>query len=316
VTSWPYRAVWEIATGQLGSITRIQLYEFGVGRGAIDHALKCGLIRQVHRGVYAVGHFSLPPFAAEMAAVLAVGEGALLSHYSAAVMWGLIPAVEGDIDVTLVGQDRSRSRDGIRVHRVKSMPPRDAGSLRNIPITRPARALLDITPDLRPPELERTFDAALKGKIVTRSAVAETAARSPGRPGAARLAALARAELGDPADTRSWPEGQFLTLIRAGGLPEPELNVRFGRYRIDALWRTHRLAVEIDSYGFHSTRRSFESDHERDLALAAAGFTVMRFTREQIVKQPELVLVRLARRLGELEAQHSHVRPEVFGRGA
>jgi hypothetical protein len=271
VTSWLHRPVSDIATRQLGLITRIQLYELGVGRGAVDHALESGLIRQVHRGVYAVGHFSLPPFAAEMAAVLAVGEGTLLSHQSAAAMWGLIPPVEGDIDVTLVDQDRSRSRAGIRVHRVKSMAPRDATTLRNIPITSPARALLDITPDLRAPELERTFDEGLKGKILTRSAVAETAARSQHRPGAARLVALARAELGSPADTRSWAEGRLRVLIRAGGLPEPEFNAPVGRYRVDALWRRHGLIVEVDGYAFHSTRRSFENDHERDLALTAVG---------------------------------------------
>lgn len=314
MTSWPYRAVGEIATLQFGLITRIQLYELGVGRAPIDHALECGLITQIHRGVYAVGHLSLAPFAPEMAAVLAVGEGALLSHHSAAAMWGLIPAIEGDIDVTLVGQDRSRSRAGIRVHRVKCLDSRDMDSLRNIPITSPARALRDITPALHPPELGRTFDGALKGKIVTRRAVAETAARCRSRPGAAGLAALALAELGDPADTRSWAEGRLRTLIRAGGLPEPEYNAPVGRYRVDALWRRDRLIVEVDGYGFHSTRRSFESDHERDLVLSAAGFIVMRFTRDQIVKQPELVLVRLTRRLAELETQH--VRPRAFGQGA
>jgi very-short-patch-repair endonuclease len=304
VTPWPYRDVWETATRQLGLITRIQLYELGVGRGAIDHAMKCGLIRQIHRGVYAVGHSSLPPFASEMAAVLAAGDGALLSHRSAAAMWGLIAAVKGDIHVTVVGHDRARTRPGIRIHRIRALDTRDATSLHAIPITSPARTLLDITPDLRPRgELERTFDAALKGRIVTRSAVAATVARNGGRPGAPLLAALAQAELPGPADTRSQAEDQLRRLIRAGDLPEPVFNARVGRYTIDALWPRHRLAVEVDGYAFHSTRRSFESDHERDLVLSAAGFTVMRFTRDQIVKQPELVLVRLAQRLGEIEAQ-------------
>jgi very-short-patch-repair endonuclease len=85
---------------------------------------------------------------------------------------------------------------------------------------------------------------------------------------------------------------------------------------VDALWRRHRLIVEVDGYGFRSTRRSFENDHERDLVLTAAGFIVMRFTRDQIVKQPELVLVRLTRRLAELEAQDPRVLPRALGRSA
>jgi very-short-patch-repair endonuclease len=300
---WPDRKIGEIANRQYGLISRRQLFELGLTRGLVDKALARRRIVALHRGVYAVGHLSLPQLAPGMAAVLAVGDDALLSHHSAAAVWGFAPPREGDVDITVVGRDAGRKRAGIHVHLAGALHPRDAGRIHNIPITAAARTLLDITPNLTPRQLERAFDRALKSRIVTRHAVAETAARAERRPGAARLAALARAELRAPADTRSEAEERFHGLIRAGGLPEPELNVRLGRYTVDALWRRHRLVVEVDGYEFHSTRWSFESDRERDLELSSAGFEVMRFTWDQILNQPESVLVRLTQRLAGAAAQ-------------
>jgi very-short-patch-repair endonuclease len=301
--SWPDVKVGETANHQHGLITRRQLFDLGLTRGLIDNAVARRRLVPVHRGVYAVGHLSLPQFAPYMAAVLAVGEAALLSHRSAAHVWGITAPREGDVDVTVVARDAGRRRPGIHVRGVADLDRHDATEWRSISITSPARTLLDITPALSPRDLERAFDGALKNRILTRHGAAETVARSPRLPGAARLAALARAELATSADTRSDTEERFLRMIRAGRLPEPEMNARLGPYTVDALWRQHRLVVELDSYGYHGTRWSFESDHERDLALSSAGFVVMRFTRDQIVDHPELVLVRLAQRLSAAEAQ-------------
>jgi very-short-patch-repair endonuclease len=304
LSSWPDRLVAEIAAAQLGLTTRWQLLDLGLSRAIIDHALARGRIIPVHRGVYAVGHVSLPPRAPFMAAVLAVGPGAVVSHCSAAALWGLVPSCADDqVDILLAGRDAGRRRQGIRVHRTPALHPRDATTYEQVPMTTPARALLDITPVLSQPQLEKSFDAGLKGRILTRHGVAVTVARSPDCRGAARLGALAESEFRGAPDTRSPAEEDFLKLVRAGGLPEPEMNARVGLYVIDALWRRLGLAVEIDGYEFHSTKRSFESDHERDQVMTDAGFAVLRFTRDQIVKQPELVLVRLTRRLWELEAQ-------------
>jgi very-short-patch-repair endonuclease len=294
----------EIAGRQHGLITRRELGDLGPTRTMIDNAISRGRLIPVHQGVYAVGHPSLPPLAPFMAAVLAVGRGAVVSHRSAATLWGLIQHTSEPVDITVVGRDAGRRRERIRVHKLATLDPRDATTHHGIPITTSARALLDITPGLTEPELERTFDSALKQRSLTRHAVATTVARYPRRRGAARLAALARAELRTSADTESDTEDRFLELVRAGGLPEPEFNVRLlGRYKVDALWRSHRLVVELDGYAFHSTKWSFETDHERDQVLADAGFAVMRFTRDQIVEQPALVLVRFTRRLAQLEAQ-------------
>ncbi|MFL5865422.1 MAG: type IV toxin-antitoxin system AbiEi family antitoxin domain-containing protein, partial [Solirubrobacteraceae bacterium] len=182
-----------MADAQHGVITRGQLSAVGLTRALIDHAVARGRLIPMHRGVYAVARRSLPPLAPYLAAVLAVGDGTFLSHHTAAGVWGLRPASPGDVDVTVVGRDAGRRRAGIHVHRCASIDPRDTTRRHNIPITSPALTLLNITPGLGARDLERTFDAALKGRIVTRAAVAETVARNPQRPGAARLAALAHA---------------------------------------------------------------------------------------------------------------------------
>lgn len=254
----------------------------------------------MHRGVYALAHVALPAHAADLAAVLAVGEGAYVSHHSAAAIWAMAPERQRAVQVTLVGRDAGRRRPGIEVHQTRTMDRRDVTTCRGIPLTRPARVLLDIAPSLRRRELERMFDRGLKERLFSRHTVATLVARNPRRPGAALLGALAEAEGRFSTVTRSPPEETLLPLIRAGGLPEPEVNGWLGPYEIDFLWRSERLVVQVDGYQFHSTRRTFEADHALDLELESDGWVVMRFTRDQVEEQPELVLVKLAQRLDQL----------------
>jgi very-short-patch-repair endonuclease len=302
-TRWPDREIGEIAARELSLITRLQLMALGLTRSDIDYSLARGRLRLIHRGVYAVGHQALTEQSAALAAVLAVGTGAFVSHHSAAALWGMATRRRGDVQVTLVARDAGRRRPGIEVHQAKTLDRQDVTTRFGTPIVSAARALLTITPALSDRELERIFDNGLKRRLFTRAAVAGAAGRSSWLPGAARLAALAADELRVPRITRSDAEEKLLALIRAAGLPMPEVNARLGRYEIDFLWRTLQLAVEVDGYEFHSTRRSFEADHARDLELESAGFHVMRFTRDQVVHQPELVLARIAQRIGELGAQ-------------
>jgi very-short-patch-repair endonuclease len=297
VRGWPDRAVAAIATAQLGLITRDQLVDLGLGRGAIEHGLERGRLTTIHRGVYALAHLALAPLARPLAAVLACGEAAFLSHHSAAAVWGFEPDAESETDVTVVGRDAARRRKGICVHRVAAIDQRDVCRHHNIPITSAVRSLLDIAPDLSDRELERAFDDGLVRRLFSRQAAIALLARSPHRPSGARLAELARVHDRALTVTRSDAEERFLTLVRRARLSEPEVNVRVGRYIADFLWRDQRLIVEVDGYAFHSSRRSFERDHERDLVLKAAGFDVLRFTRRQIVEEPELVIARLAQAL-------------------
>jgi len=299
-SAWPYRRIAEIAASQFGLITRCQLFDLGLSRAHVDKSLRLGRVVAVHRGVYAIAYRPLTRLAPYMAAVLAAGEGALLSHHSASGVWGLRPHQEGDVHVTVPGRDACRRRDGIVVHRTPALDRSEVTSRQGIPITTAARALLDVAPDLTDRQLERAFDRALTQHVTTRAAVAAVAGRSPRRAGASRLAALARAELAP--ETNSPAEETLLGLIRAGGLPMPQLNVWIGPYEIDMFWPDHQLSVEVDGFGFHATHRRFEHDHARDLALESMGLVVVRFTRDQVIEQPEMVLVTLAQRLAERAA--------------
>jgi very-short-patch-repair endonuclease len=253
-----------------------------------------------HQGVYAVGGLALPPFADELAAVLAVGEGAYLSHLSAAALWGMVPQPPRIVQITLVGRDAGRRRQGTEVHQTRAMDRRDVTTKQGIRVISPARVLLQIAPGLGGRALERMFDRGLKERRFSRHAVATVVARNPRAPAAARVRALAAADGRFSTVTKSPSEDEMLALVRAGGLPEPEVNVWVGPHEVDFLWRSERLIVFTDGYEFHSTHRSFEADHAQDLELEEDGLKVMRFTRDQVTNRPEWVLVRLAQRLAQL----------------
>ncbi len=246
----------------------------------------------MHRGVYALGHTALPELARETAAVLACGESAVLSHHSAAAVWGLRPSrTDVDVDVTVVGRNCG-VKHGIRLHRVQSLVAADVRRHESIPISSPARALLEVASDLSRRELERALDEGLVRGVLTRGAVRAMLTRNRRRRGSARLAALLSSGAATTI-TRSEAEERFLTLVRKGCLPQPEVNVRLGRYVADFLWRAERLVVETDGFAFHGDRGAFERDRRRDAELTAAGFTVLRFTWHQLLAEREVILVRL-----------------------
>ena len=285
-----------LARRQRGVVTRAQLVGLGFDPRAIDRRLAVGRLNRLHRGVYALGPIAVPE-AAEMAAVLACGEGAVLSHRSAAALWHLLPqpAKQGPIDVT-VPRSRSTHRPGIRIHRAGSLRPDEATKLRGIPITTPARTLLDLAAIVTLRELEQATAQALARSLARRSALLSLVAGHRGRSGTRSLRALLDAHE-RPALTRSEAEERLLAVIRKAQLPTPDVNVRLGPYEVDFLWRDAGLVVEVDGFAFHSDRVRFEADRRRDGELAARGFTVIRVTWRQIAEEPEAVLARLARAL-------------------
>lgn len=294
---WPDREIAAIAGAQRGLVTHAQLVALGLSRHTISGALARGRLHSRHRGVYSlVERRALPPLAVEQAALLACGEAAFLSHHTAAAVWGLRPTAAGDLDVTIVGRDAGRTRRGIRVHRVQRLDRRDARTYQGIPIISPALVLHDIAPDLDDRELERAFDEALVKRLTTRSAVRAMLAAYPRRPGCRRLMALAR-EGRKTTATRSGGEESLLALLRRAGLPAPEVNVAFGRWEIDFLWRGQRLAVELDGYDYHSSRPALERNHRKDADLQAAGLLVLRFSGHELTNRPEALLVRVVRAL-------------------
>jgi very-short-patch-repair endonuclease len=250
-------------------------------------------LRIVHRGVYLVGHDAAPEFARELAAVLACGEGAVLSHRSAANAWGLmaVRAGAGDVEVTVVSR-KIDSRPGIRVHRTAALDPRDRRRRGPLPLSAPARTIVDLASSLDQRDLEPVVAQARRRGLASEADIRAAMGRAGRRHGRAVLASLL--DGATVAYTRSAAERRMLSLIRQAGLPEPEANVRVGGFEVDFLWRSRRLVVEVDGYRFHSDRAAFENDRRRDATLVALGYRVVRVTWRQLCDESIATVVRLA----------------------
>jgi very-short-patch-repair endonuclease/predicted transcriptional regulator of viral defense system len=294
------RLVLGLASRQHGIVSARQLDAVGLGRHAIAHRVAAGWLRRRHHGVYLVGPLETPLTDA-MAAVLAYGAGALLSHGPAAVVWGLRPEPAKTIHITVAGRD-ARSRDGICAHSVRQLHPRDAARRHGIPLTSAARTLLDLATQLNPRDLARAADEARVQRCVTDLSLEEQFQRYPHHRGTAALAKVIQTE---PAFTRSEAERRLLELIRAARLLEPKTNARVGGREVDFLWPEHGLVVEVDGYAFHSSRRAFERDRRRDAELTRAGIAVVRVTWRQIANEPEAVVATLAAALAVQERRPS-----------
>jgi very-short-patch-repair endonuclease len=271
------RRVAEIAKKQHGVVSISQLRGAGVSETAVRGRVRNGRLHRLHRGVYAVGHAGVNHEGRWMAAVLAYGERAVLSHGSAAAHWGLLRHIDGPVDVSVPVRSRRRRRKGIRLHRCASLELEEGFDSRlvtrheGIPITTPARTIADLR-GIVPPHLVRR---------------------------ATRQAEILGLPLGGIATdgTRSDLERDFLRLCRRHALPFPEVNVGVGRWTVDFLWRHERLAVETDSYRWHRGAVAFEDDHARDLDLRRHGYSVRRFTEHQVRERPAQVAADLAEAL-------------------
>lgn len=285
----------QLAASQRGLVTRDQLLAAGISRHVIDARVRANRLRVPHRGVYRVGPVEAP-HGREVAALLACGPQAVLSHRSAAWLWQLVadPGDATPVELALPGIDRGR-RPGIRLHRV-SLEPDDVANLNGIPLTTPARTIVDLSAVLASRELESVVAHAERQNLIERRELLAQVTTRPGRPGAPLLRALLAGEAG-PSLTRSEAEERLLNLIRKAQLPSPETNVRIGNYEVDFFWRRVRLVVEVDGFAFHSTARTFENDRRRDASLAARGIRVMRVTWKQLTGEPEATLVRLTQAL-------------------
>ena len=246
----------EMAARQHGVVRVGQLREAGIGPDATKRRVAAGRLHRIHRGVYAVGHPGLSREGLWIGAVLACGEGAALSHRSAAELWGLLPRRAGPVHVTVRTPNGRRRRPGLRIHRTPWLTEDETTCREGIAVTVPARTLHD---------LERTAPPWLVRR-------------------ATRQAEYLGLDLGGIATdgTRSDLERAFLLLCRRHRLPVPEVNVTIGRYTVDFLWRRGRLIVETDGYAAHRGRQAFEDDRARELYLHDRGYRVRRFSDRQI----------------------------------
>ena len=291
-----------LAERQHGVVSRGQLLGLGLGRDAIGHRVRSGRLHQLYPGVYAVGHRVISVRGRWMAAVLASGPGAVLSHHSAAALWGIRANRRGPIDIT--SPRKTKSHGSIRRHEAR-LPPDEITVHDGIPVTTVPRTIFDLAassphsvePALRQAEYLRRYDALSLLDLLN---------RYPGHRGnRAVRAALARLRE-TPGRTRSRFEERFLAFLDAYDLPRPHFNawiaVGADRFQADCLWPAHHLIVELDSWSAHGTRTAFRSDKRRDRKLAVAGYTTTRIPWSALDDEPAAIAADLRALLGETES--------------
>jgi predicted transcriptional regulator of viral defense system len=290
-------AVKRLAERQHGVVSLPQLRTVGLGTDAVGKRVAAGRLTRLHRGVYAVGHGRLTLRGHWMAAVLAYGPTAVLSHRSAAALYGIRPDNRPKTDITLPSPS-ARRRPGIDVHRSTTLDPKDITTVDGIPCTTLARTLLDLAEVVDRRGVQKAVDQAEVLRIFDLRATDDVLSRAAGRRGAAVLRHVL-AEYDGPTLTDKELEERFFVLCRDASVPEPEVNVWItlgdaGSYKADFMWRSERLIVETDGWGTHGTRTAFESDRRRDRHLKLAGWDVIRFTWRDVEREPDEVTTTLA----------------------
>lgn len=271
--------VWELCRRQHGVVSRRQLIALGYTAKAIRHRVATRRLHPLWRGVYAVGRPEVTQHGLWMAAVLACGSGAVVSHQSACELWELRPLREGPIHIAVIGGS-DRRRPGIAVHRRLTLSRAHIRHRHGIPVTSPICTLIDSATILRPDELEAAVNEADKRDLVDPDRLRVALDAEPGRPGVAVL----RRTLDRPTFslTDSELERRFLPIAGRAGLPPPETQRHLHGFRVDFYWPALGLVVETDGLRYHRTPAQQARDRLRDQALSAAGLTVIRFTRAQV----------------------------------
>lgn len=300
----PYAAAADLAARQHGVVARRQLRRLSLSDETIKHAIAASRLHRVFRGVYAVGRPEITPRGRLMAATLACGPGAVVSHRSAAALLGLIDKGPAVIDV-VAPPERGRKIDGIRFHRVRAPRREETGTVDGIPCTSPARTLVDLAGVVSDWTLCSAFERAAQRRKLDVPAIER--ALDPGRRGAKSLRALidqwrnaapltkTRGKLKSPL------EAKVLPLLAQSDLPVPLFNapvqIADGRIEVDFLWPDQRFVLEADSRDFHTSHVAFERDRWRDRELMRAGYSVLRVTHKEAEHEGEAVAETIATRL-------------------
>jgi len=284
----PDRAVSELARRQHGVVGRAQLVALGLSLAEIDGRVRRSRLHRVHQGVYAVGHLALTRNGRFMAAVLACGDGATLSHFSAAVLWRILDDRGQSIHVTA---EKERKCRGAVVHQA---PLEGERLLRfGIVVTTPARTIVDLADVV---QRRRTLERAIDEAEYLRLDWSEAAPRH-GRKGSGLLSSVLAVHEPGSTRTRSELEEQFLAFCDRHRFPRPEVNVVIEGYLCDFVWREQRLVVETDGRRAHGTARARQRDPIRDADLQIAGWRVMRITSVRLFREPDAVADQLKRLL-------------------
>lgn len=285
------------AARQHGVVTRAQLLGAGATADTIRSWQRMARLVPLHRGVYLLGSLVgplRPTRHREMAAVLACGRGAAVSHGNALWLRDLVSTRPGGGKgpVHLVVPGARCRRPGIAAHRVSTLLAADVSLVEGIPTTTAIRTILDVASTARPRLLEQVLARAERLGQLDSGALLDRLNRAAPVRGAPLLRSLLTGEA-RLAFTRSEAEERLLEIIRLAELPEPKLNVRLDDLELDFYFPAHRVAVEVDGFAYHSSRRSFEHDRDRDFGLGAGGVQVVRVTWRQLHRKPYLVVRRL-----------------------
>lgn len=284
-------AIVRLATEQQGMVTWSQLRAAEMSRDAIRSHVDSGWLLRRQRSVYQLGAFP-GPFGAEMAALLACGPRAVISHWSSTHVFEITRRAGTVVDVSTL-HGIARRRAGIRPHRATSLPACDVVVKHGLRVTTPARTLLDLAASVPRDVLERLTEEVQVLNLASPAEILAVVERGAGRPGVKLLRQVALL-LDEPLFTRSEAERRLLELVRAAKLPTPRTNVRLGGWEVDAVWDKQRLVVEVDGYRYHRTRAKFERDRRKDAELMLAGYRVLRITWHRLVSQRDELIALLS----------------------
>lgn len=294
---WSARA-WELTRQQHGVITHAQLIGLGMGPEAIRHRLSNGRLHRLMRGVYAVGRPDIGKRGMWMAGVLACGPAALLSHRSAAALWGIRKMRTEEETEVVIPAGPPRRYPGVRAHRRRGHEAPGRREVDRIPVTHPVATLVDLASCTPPWQVEAAVNEADHLELIDPEMLRGALDSLPRWPGVGRLRKLLQAPTITLTSTQL--ERRFLPLALEAGLPSPVTQAWLNGYRVDFFWPDLGLVVEADSLRYHRTTFKQARDKRRDNAHATSGLTTLRFTHSQICHEPQYVrrmLIRAAQRL-------------------
>jgi len=297
-----HAAVAELAAKQYGLVTHAQLLRLGFSSGKIGRSIKAMRLHRVHRGVYSLGHAVLSDRGRCLAAAMASGPGAVVSHRAAAWLWGLLPACPRTIDVTVPRHGGRRAE--IALHHSSTLSPEEHGRFGPIPVTALPRTLLDLAATTSPRLTWSAIDRAERRDVLNLTEIDAMLKRRYGHRGAERLR-KALAIYREPGFYRARSERLLRRLVKKAGLRQPLINTWVDRFEIDAYWEEERFAIEVDGWEAHRTRKAFEDDRLRQEEMKLAGIDVVPISARRIEKFPDevgrhlaLLLHRRRRELG------------------
>lgn len=281
----PDRILAALARRQHGVVSSEQLLLHGFTHEFIQRLVRSGHLHRLHRGVYAVGHINITWKGHCAAAALTCGLNSLVSHTNAAVLHNFMEVSAG----FHVSAPTRRRHPGVLTHEVRTLTTEDRALVDGIPLTSPARTLLDLATALPRHQFTRAYEEADRIHLVNEVDARSLLSRCNGHRGSGLLAAMLDETFAHP-PTRSELERLFYELPESAGLPVPQVNVWVEGCRVDAYWPTHRLVVELDSVTYHRTDAKIERDYATSAKLKLAGYEVLRFTWKQVTRRPELVV--------------------------